>query len=367
MTLTEPRIARKTPSVRGIRQIRGSIRRDEAGAFPVVEAILVAVLVLTAILFFTSVQRPTTGGESRGQDLGQVATDTLGILQRRQFNIVAAPGCPASPAPPAGAQDLEAWMTRVLDGDCHTAAQVDTFLDDILPAGSHHELRLTNGVGSLVLLPPPSKDPGDPRGARAAQLPFFPHWRALNGSPPTAASSHTWPGAVLSDAASVPYKFTDPTSTITCIQAPDGSTTGPGGVAWASATHWRAILGTVPPWAMLGIWQGGTSTTAGPPATCGGTLSPLRVTLPDVRTIAAVTLTAPSGLSTATAAFTQADVGKLAIGTGIPANAAITTLGSATAVTVNKTFAAGGPITLLLVPDPTFALYGLQLVVWFGA
>ncbi|MEA3203800.1 MAG: hypothetical protein QOI63_1479 [Thermoplasmata archaeon] len=396
-----------------------------------------AVLVLTAILFFTSVQRPTSGSESRGQDLGQVATDTLGILQRRQFTVLQDAACPAA-TPPAVPLDLEGWATRVLQGDCNTAATVDRFLDDILPGGAHHLLRLSNGVGSLVLLPTPAHDPGTPQGARAAQLPFFPHWGSFNANLPngaSAAAQFASAGAAVA-AGTVPDQFTDSAAAITCIQSPDGSTTGPGGTAWDSATYWSAVRGTVPTWALAGVWKAGTTTTNG---ACTGTISYLAVALSGSRAAAGLGTTSGSAVvSGATAVFTKADVGTVLVAAGVPAGATVTTVGrtigdgaitfvspntflnsvtaaftandvgapvsgngipagttisafnSATKVTLSSaaTVAAGLTVSIAspyqatldktatatasglagtLFPSPVYPLYGLQLVVWFGA
>src|ERR1041385_5687437 len=121
------------------RRVR-TLRRDAGGAMPVLEAILVAVLVLTAIIFFTSAQRPTTGAEQGGIDLAKVAADTLQIMQARNFTGTG----PANP---------EVWVTRLAQGDTPTAAAIDTFLKGILPSGSRYILRLDNGNGTLRLLP----------------------------------------------------------------------------------------------------------------------------------------------------------------------------------------------------------------------
>jgi hypothetical protein len=158
---------------------------------------------------------------------------------------------------------------------------------------------------------------------------------------------------------------------------------------------------------------------------------------PGLRSLTSVsTTTASTLLGSATAVFTPADVGTLAVGAGIPANANVTALGrivadgqttsggttltsatgafaasdvgaalygagiqsgtviasrtdathvvmskSATAtaaadavniatpyqVTLSKAATATASVSVSLVPDPTYALYGIQLVVWFGA
>ena len=56
-------------------------RDDEAAVFQVVEAILVAVLVASTLVFFALVQKPTAAPTSPGLDLARVAGDALAILQ----------------------------------------------------------------------------------------------------------------------------------------------------------------------------------------------------------------------------------------------------------------------------------------------
>jgi hypothetical protein len=58
------------------------VKRDgEAAVFQVVEAIFVAVLVASALIFFALVQKPTPSPAGAGVDLARVASDALDILQ----------------------------------------------------------------------------------------------------------------------------------------------------------------------------------------------------------------------------------------------------------------------------------------------
>src|SRR5687768_9634812 len=113
---------------------------DDRGSFMVLEAILVALLVLTAVLFFTSVQRPSAGSDQGGLDLAQVSADTLAILGVRTFN-----GVPAS-----------VWLTNLMHADsatgcnaaaptaaaCPTTTEIEEFLGEVLPTGSRYSLRI---------------------------------------------------------------------------------------------------------------------------------------------------------------------------------------------------------------------------------
>src|ERR1041385_8823261 len=117
------------------------LRDDVAGGFPGPGGLLVAGLWLAAVLFFTSLQRPTSGAEQGGIDLAKVSADTLAILRTRTFTVG------------AGTQTMEGWVTNVTAGDAATASAIDTFLRQILPAGSRYSLRLDNGVAPMHILP----------------------------------------------------------------------------------------------------------------------------------------------------------------------------------------------------------------------
>ena len=279
-----------------------SLRQDEAGSFLVVEAILVAVLILTAILFFTSVQRPLAGSEERGIDLGQVATDSLGILQRRDFGDTA----PTDP---------EGWVAKVVGGDTAKAQNVDDFVSQVLPAGTKHFVRLSNGIGTLNLLPTTS--PGLPRGARAAEIPLFTHWQPGASNPlPTAAASYIVPGMPVASGTTA-YSFTDPASLVKCIKGPNGSTVGPSGAAWASSTYWQKTLGQVPAWALYGVWQGYS-------IDCTTAQGSIAVTLPGATTLASTLASSTTVSCTGAGDCVQSMVGRLVFGTGIPAGAYVT-------------------------------------------
>lgn len=215
---------------------------DEAGALAVLEAILVAVLVLGAILFVSYVQRPLLAAESGGVDLSGLAGQTLGLLLRHDFVV--------------GGQtlDLDAWMRKLAAGDAATTAAVDDYLQRILPEGTEHALYLSNGVGTLRLAP--AQDPGEPRNARVASAPYAPPWYAFRSNSTVAVNTSQLPPGTPIDAVANPVHalFADPTDlTLACIKAPDGSKTGPEG-AWIDA--WRADTMRVPTGAPYGVWAG---------------------------------------------------------------------------------------------------------------
>ncbi|MCA1820073.1 MAG: hypothetical protein LC620_08525, partial [Halobacteriales archaeon] len=97
---------------------------DESGAMAVLEAILVALLVLTAILFVSNVQRPLVGAEAGGVDLGRLSAQTLDLLQRQNFTDVN-----------GNVLSFEEWVNHPLDGDNATAATIEDYLRQVLPQG----------------------------------------------------------------------------------------------------------------------------------------------------------------------------------------------------------------------------------------
>jgi hypothetical protein len=207
------------------------LRLDESGAFPVFEAILVAVIVLTSILFFTSVQRPTTGSDLGGIDLAQTSADTLAILQSRTFQDMS----------------LETWVTHVASGNDTTGSvsgDVDKFLKQILPTGARYTLRLDNGVSTMQILPVGTNPV--PHAARASQITLFPSgWAALRAQ--AANATHTvYPGQVLATGnASLP--LVDLSSTFQCVRAPTGRMVLPDlGDADAAPDSWRAHWNATP-------------------------------------------------------------------------------------------------------------------------
>ena len=222
----------------------------ETAAFPLVEAILVALLILSAVLFFTLTQRPSGEAKARGIDLGSISTDTLAILQRKTFTD-----------PDGGTLTLEQWVNRTMAGDADVADTVQEFLDEVLPTGARYEVRLNNGVGSIVLLPQPSTV--EPNGASAAEVPFFPNWKKFKGNTTTGTAA---PGQEVTNIASQFSVFTFGTSgTIQCIKGPNGVSAAPEGSTWLS--YWRTnaprvdggvTFYRVPDGMPYGIWAGYT-------------------------------------------------------------------------------------------------------------
>ena len=220
------------------------LRHDEDAAFPVLEAVLVAVLILTTILFFTSLQRPTTATDEGGIDLGRLASDTLEILETKEFTRA---GCPQL----ATAKGLEQWVGAALNGTECVADEVEEFLAEVLPPGTRFLVRLDNGVEPLVLVPYGSTE--TPRAARAASTFVTPAWMTNMGHT-SAEAVH--PGRQILDATANPVAtaFATPAS-IACIKGPSGSATAPGGATWLSL--WQPTAPETPPRVPSSIPYGG--------------------------------------------------------------------------------------------------------------
>ena len=345
---------------------RGRLAQDERGSFMVLEAILVALLVLTAVLFFTSVQRPSTGTDQGGLDLAQVSADTLSILQTRSFSI----------GTPATSQTLETWMTGAVGGDAATALVLQDFLDEVLPTGAGYALRLDNGVSNLTVLS--SGVNAVPHGARASQLILLPAWGSFRGQLPTMTVE---PGQVL-PSSDTRYNLVNPAGTLQCYQSPAGHTTSPdsngnGADTWAS--RWKATLGAVswkdpkvddsgvnqqvPRDLPYGIWKVSTDPADVITGQCAtGTISYVNVVPPGSRQVTLTTTALSRTITVTSGSLGAEDIGKVLIGSGLPAAAR---LASATELTVAATVT--GSTIVTISPDPTFLPYSLQLVVWFGA
>lgn len=345
---------------------RPLLRDDDRGSFLVLEAILVALLVLTAILFFTNAQRPSTGGSEGGLDLAQVSADTLQILQQRSFTIS------------SQVQTFNGWITNVSRGDATTISTVDTFIKQVLPTGSHYSLRLDNGVSTLQVLP--SSTTEVPRNARASELATTPSWKAFRNDTVSATMRVVTPGDVV-DATDALVSGT----TYRCFEAPYGYSTAPGSVEWSSrwisavqstapTTNGKDVtsaLGSkqqIPKDVPLGKWK--LSSNAAVSGHCtSGTITYIDV-VPAGQRVLTVSTTSASTTITAAAGsyrFSSADQGLAVSGTGIPAGARLATITSGSQATLSAAATATGSTTITLPVDPTFLPYGIQLVVWFGA
>ncbi|MEK6986074.1 MAG: hypothetical protein AABX89_06810 [Candidatus Thermoplasmatota archaeon] len=204
--------------------------RDERGAIQAFEAVLAAILILSALILFSLVQRPATPAASTGLDLQQVAADALAVL---------------------GASGSSAVGDAVANALRNNDTPLRTSFDGSLPSTVRWKASLSNGFGSLTLA---SSDPGvfsTPRSAQGASVyTTIAGWAGPSGPGMT-------PGSPISFG-----------PTCTGLDAPGaGGTTGPGGTSWFSR------LGTVPgPYAIPEGFPFGAWTFTGPP-TCTSTFN----------------------------------------------------------------------------------------------
>lgn len=221
---------------------RRSLRRDEAGALPVFEAIIAGMLVLTAILFLTAIGRPGPGGGQSGIDLAQNAADTLGILRDRDDTL-------EDTDPDAYPDRLTEIVDLAMQGD---TADAEEFLDEIVPLGTRYLLRLDNGVEPLVLLPHGSGPALTPRAAQAASVLVMPDWTAHGAMTATVPDE----ADAIGPGQTIPMGHAAEASDLSYLYGPNGRLSKPDGTSWQA--HWNSAQhdGTVPPDVPYGVWRG---------------------------------------------------------------------------------------------------------------
>lgn len=184
---------------------RTRFSRDERGAIQAFEAVLAAILILSALILFSLVQRPTTPAASTGLDLQQVAADALAVL---------------------GASGSSAVGDAVDAALGNNDVPLRTSFDATLPATLRWRASLSNGFGSLVLA---SSDAGafsTPRGAQGASVfTTIPTWAGISGTGLT-------PGS--------PVSFDADCTDLHSPRPGAADTIGPRGQSW------RSLLGTTP-------------------------------------------------------------------------------------------------------------------------
>jgi hypothetical protein len=133
-----------------------STRKDEQAVFQVVEAILVAVLIASTLVFFALVQKPTPAPTSPGLDLARIAGDALAILQGDD---------------PGGTTDELQDAIEVMIPSA-TTTQKSTLRAQVnatLPDGLRFLVRAVSDEGSVLVYGPTDPDPANPPEPRNAQ------------------------------------------------------------------------------------------------------------------------------------------------------------------------------------------------------
>lgn len=201
--------------------------KDE-GNIMVFEAIIVAVLILTSVIFYTTLQRPTQQIQPGGIDLEVVASDTLLVLEASEFE---------DPLDSNRNMPYEEWLLRFMQGETDVVALIENFIEEVLPTGTNYQLRLHNGYADYLMLP---LDEEPPRNARTASRIALPDWSFYAGNAGTPYS----PGDALDF------------SGFTALRSPAGTDVSPDGSSWLTQwTQAEAGQDAVPTWAMYGIWE----------------------------------------------------------------------------------------------------------------
>ena len=112
-------------------------RPEDEGAIQVVEAILVAILVAGALIFFALAQRPSLPPGQQPSDLAGSAQDALRVMQ--------------GPAPGTASDELTAQVRGLLSGTADRTL-LAAKITSLLPDGLQFSLRTDNGTGSVERL-----------------------------------------------------------------------------------------------------------------------------------------------------------------------------------------------------------------------
>lgn len=185
--------------------------RDEA-SIQVVEAILVAILVLSGVLFFTLITRPVVNPSATTLDLSQFSTDTLQVLANTPI---------ADPTTPASTLDLEGWVDMMMRGGADAVAvadNVEAVMDQLIEPGTAWMLRLDTGYGQFPLAPSPEVLQAFPREAFMGSIYVLPDWRGNSNS--VDENGTLQPGDE--------YDW----SSFACVIGPTGLTSAPHGQTW---------------------------------------------------------------------------------------------------------------------------------------
>lgn len=310
----------------------------------VVEAVLVAVLVLTTVLFFTSIQRPTRAVQEGSVDLNQIASDVLRTLMTQTFND------PAS----GNAAGVGTWSTRIMAGDSTVAGDVDAYIVGLVPSGARYALRLDNGLAGLPILP--YVGTGNPVGGQAAETPFFPRWSANADQTRTVTDGVTTSGSTTVTSSTAKFVAGDVGKRVFGAGIVAGATiasrTSATAVVLSTAATASAAAVTVV--IDLPSAQPGDQVASGHPLyslTQAATTKCIQGPVPDAKTILRTrTVTdgaTTSGSTTVTstaAVFAAADVGKRIAALGIPLGTTIASVAdpSTAVVSVAATATAAG-------------------------
>jgi hypothetical protein len=278
-------------------------RDGDAAALPVLEALIVATLVVGAIFFVALLRRgaevPSAAGAAKED---RAAGDAMAALQDLALVV---PDCVGPPAGPC-TKDFATWVGDLATSSADAAAVdavVRPLLVQLLPPGYAFDLRLDYGMGSLPLLAPgfaspvvahgasaflpmPNVGPGQAAGTPGPQdctlIGLLPVAETVQRVAPGADASPpagTLPPTILScrrfGASAMTGNPLATTPAITCIVDPLGNLRAPFGDGRAWLEVWQHPDGpavphtaaTVPDGIPFGRWAGYASPATCPPAT----------------------------------------------------------------------------------------------------
>lgn len=138
---------------------------DAEASVPVLEAIIVASIMLSAVAFVATFERPPSGDESARAALSQRARDAMGILLDTPVQ-----------GSSLGDDLLSVYVAECLQGNC---SRMTGKLDRLLPAGASYAVYVSNGRG-LYPLYEPAKPIGEAVTARQV---MEPRWSSTFLSP----------------------------------------------------------------------------------------------------------------------------------------------------------------------------------------
>lgn len=224
------------------------MRDDDAAAFPVIEAILAALIIFGAILYFSYAQRAQVPVGTASEGESPLAAGLANLLVDSPILTPATP----TPATSTTAVGGDSWLELLSKGDSNAQTKVTAFISAKMPAGDHFVLQLHNGFAPLVLLTDGGLPPAGAHADVGSAL-VLPSWSA-------AAS-----GPVLSPG--------QPAPAAACYVAPNDDPVTPTGTM-PDGTPWAMAFGSVSPKvplsALYGEWKAG--------ATCAGAVPAFVVT-----------------------------------------------------------------------------------------
>lgn len=155
--------------------------RDESGSTHVLEAVIIATIMLSALAFVATFQTPPEGSSSTRGLLSQDAADALSILYD-------------TPVSNGGLGDnlLSVDLAKCLQGDC---SDLSSKLSGLLPQGASYALYVSNGYDTFPVYV--TKSP--PGEAVTARRLLEPHWSyTFTGSAMTNINNFTDPALIYS-------------------------------------------------------------------------------------------------------------------------------------------------------------------------